>query len=643
MFLSALNYIQREVAQVIVLHEEKAPTVKVRVDTEEREFRVDNVQGPWDVAARLREVFAFLQKNLKDTEVDLREVEYAACNGMLRTLDPHSVFLSPEAYREMNLSTSGHFGGLGHRDLDPRSDAHRHAPDAGHAGGPRGPQAPRSHHQDQQRVDAQHAARRRGAAPARQAGHEGHGLDPPRRQRRLAGLAAVRARRARRSRSSRSTPGRSVRASATCGSSSSRQQLATSSRPRSSELRKKEKLHGLVLDLRGNPGGLLEQAAKIADQFLDDGVIVSTVGGAEGREEKRATRRGTEPNYPIVVLVNGSSASASEIVAGALKNHDRAIIVGQTTFGKGTVQLVFPRITPEGAALKLTIAQYLTPGDVSIQGVGVAPDIELDPMTADTLEMDLFRSEHGAPRARPVEEPLERRQAQQRAAVLQAPLQLAGERAREIRERGGDLEDEFELDFPIKIARDLAGKLPPGQAHRPAARRQGAPRQGAGRRDRAVSADLQARHRLGGCRRRITKAGRRPSDFEVKVETDRKDDIGDRRRADDAQGVRQEQGQGAVYQLRAITKSDGRVLRREGARLRQDRPGRDQDGHRAARLLRRRGAQAWLDQAAAAGRQARLQDPDRRRSRARTSCSVRFFAEGGEPPQDAELRPTVQA
>ena len=113
MFLSALNQIQKEVAQVIVHHDDKAPTVRVQVEAESADFRVDNVQGPWDVAARLREVFAFLQNNLKDSGIDLREVEYAACNGMLRTLDPHSVFLSPEAYREMTLSTSGHFGGLG--------------------------------------------------------------------------------------------------------------------------------------------------------------------------------------------------------------------------------------------------------------------------------------------------------------------------------------------------------------------------------------------------------------------------------------------------------------------------------------------------------------------------------------------------
>ena len=114
MFLSALNEVQKDVAQVIVRYTEKSPTVRVQIETESKEFRVDNVQAIWDVAARLREVFVFLNEHLKqDPELDLREVEYAACNGIVRTLDPHSVFMSPEAYREMNMSTSGHFGGLG--------------------------------------------------------------------------------------------------------------------------------------------------------------------------------------------------------------------------------------------------------------------------------------------------------------------------------------------------------------------------------------------------------------------------------------------------------------------------------------------------------------------------------------------------
>src|SRR5690606_21447903 len=113
MFLGSLDMIQKRVAQVIVSHEDGEATVTVRVEDEEKKFRVDNVQGHWDVAARLREVFSFLQTNLRGKNVKLPEVEYAAANGMLRTLDPHSVFLSPEAYEEMNVSTSGHFGGLG--------------------------------------------------------------------------------------------------------------------------------------------------------------------------------------------------------------------------------------------------------------------------------------------------------------------------------------------------------------------------------------------------------------------------------------------------------------------------------------------------------------------------------------------------
>src|SRR5262249_7259046 len=113
MLIAAMNAVQREVAQISVVHEEGSPTMTVKVDSQEKTFRVDNVQGLWDVMARLREIFAFVQDALRATDVDLRDVEYAAINGMMHTLDPHSVLLSPEAYKEMNLSTSGQFGGLG--------------------------------------------------------------------------------------------------------------------------------------------------------------------------------------------------------------------------------------------------------------------------------------------------------------------------------------------------------------------------------------------------------------------------------------------------------------------------------------------------------------------------------------------------
>ena len=139
---------------------------------------------------------------------------------------------------------------------------------------------------------------------------------------------------------------------------------------------------------------LLEQAARVADKFLVSAASSSPRWAIPPRARiaKRRSRTPTAPsrNYLIALLVNGSSAPArSEIVAGALKNHDRAVVIGETTFGKGSVQLVFTEL-PDRAALKLTIAQYLTePGDISIQGTGVTPDIEFDPMTADMQEMDL--------------------------------------------------------------------------------------------------------------------------------------------------------------------------------------------------------------------------------------------------------------
>jgi carboxyl-terminal processing protease len=140
-------------------------------------------------------------------------------------------------------------------------------------------------------------------------------------------------------------------------------------------------MKALVFDLRGNPGGLLDQAIKVTDEFVDTGTIVTTVGYAnKQREEKRATP-GTQPHVPMAVLVNHGSASASEIVAGALKNLDRAVVIGTRTFGKGSVQVLYDN--DDGSALKLTIAQYLTPGDVSIQSVGITPDVVLDKVAVD--------------------------------------------------------------------------------------------------------------------------------------------------------------------------------------------------------------------------------------------------------------------
>jgi carboxyl-terminal processing protease len=135
-------------------------------------------------------------------------------------------------------------------------------------------------------------------------------------------------------------------------------------------------LKGLILDLRNNGGGLLNQSIKVSDLFLDDGKILSI----KGRNKKntkvfKASASGKARDYPLVVLINGGSASASEIVAGALQDHRRALILGTTSFGKGSVQTV--ETLRDGAGLKLTIARYYTPNDRSIQAKGIEPDIYL--------------------------------------------------------------------------------------------------------------------------------------------------------------------------------------------------------------------------------------------------------------------------
>lgn len=133
-------------------------------------------------------------------------------------------------------------------------------------------------------------------------------------------------------------------------------------------------LRGLVLDLRDNPGGLLDQAVQVADLFIESGVIVSTVGRTSKDVEREfAHKKGTYTDIPLVVLINGGSASASEIVAGALQDHERALIMGTTSFGKGSVQTLVS--LPDHSGLKITVARYYTPKDRSIQAKGISPDM----------------------------------------------------------------------------------------------------------------------------------------------------------------------------------------------------------------------------------------------------------------------------
>ncbi|MFP4098556.1 MAG: S41 family peptidase [Alphaproteobacteria bacterium] len=151
-----------------------------------------------------------------------------------------------------------------------------------------------------------------------------------------------------------------------------------------------DNLIGYVLDLRNNPGGLLSQAIEVADLFMDKGEIVSQRGRSEeDTERKNATSGDKTEGLPIVVLINGGSASASEIVAGALQDHKRAILLGTQSFGKGSVQTVMP--FPGNGAMRLTTARYYTPSGRSIQAKGIAPDIIVEPATVETMAFKRMR------------------------------------------------------------------------------------------------------------------------------------------------------------------------------------------------------------------------------------------------------------
>ena len=153
-----------------------------------------------------------------------------------------------------------------------------------------------------------------------------------------------------------------------------------------------DKLQGIVLDLRNNPGGLLSEAISVSDSFLELGEIVST----RGRDGKDSTHHYSRPGditngLPLVVLINSGSASASEIVAGALKDHKRAVVLGTRSFGKGSVQTVIP--LPGHGAMRLTTARYYTPSGISIQAKGIAPDIEVKVAKIEPIDFGIVREE----------------------------------------------------------------------------------------------------------------------------------------------------------------------------------------------------------------------------------------------------------
>ena len=383
MVFAALDGVEKAVAEVMVEGDPRGGRFTVTVGSAQKAFDASAVRSPWEARSVLAEVMVFLKKHLV-AHKDLREIEYAAVNGLLGTLDPHSVLLEPKMYREMRLATKGEFGGLGFviamRDGNLTVVRVLKNTPAQRAGIRPKDVIARIEEQSTVNMDLQDAVDRLRGKPSTRVS-----LTVNR-----AGWPEAKKLQLQREIIAVETVPQSKLLDGGVGYVKLSQFSANTTRDLGAALAQLRAssgggLKGLVLDLRGNPGGLLEQAIQVSDLFLSQGVIVKTVGeGMRMHEVKEAQAdRDDVVALPLVVLVNNSSASASEIVAGALKNNDRALVVGRQTFGKGSVQVLYDfsdaRPGGEESALKLTIAQYLTPGDLSIQEVGVTPDVLLLP------------------------------------------------------------------------------------------------------------------------------------------------------------------------------------------------------------------------------------------------------------------------
>jgi carboxyl-terminal processing protease len=332
--------------------------------------RAADTEKTYDKLDVFAQVLQYIQNSYVE-QIDSQELVYGAIRGMLGSLDPHSAFMTPEEFKAMQEDTSGHFGGVG-LELEMHEGvltvvAPIDGTPAARAGLLPGDRIVRIDGDPVRKMDVMEATRRIKGVPGTKVElsvdrdafpnpekfvliRERIRINPVEHRMPLPGYGYVRVR-----------------------VFTERTERFLMEAIEALREQAGGALKGLVLDLRSNPGGLLEQAIRVADRFIGEGLIVETRGRARKAERDMAHRQGTEPDYPMVCLVNGGSASASEIVAGALQDHERALVMGVHTFGKGSVQTVVG--LKDGSGLKLTIARYYTPKLRSIQEQGIVPDV----------------------------------------------------------------------------------------------------------------------------------------------------------------------------------------------------------------------------------------------------------------------------
>lgn len=320
--------------------------------------------------------------------VDTKKLIYGAIKGMLRELDPHTNFLPPDIFKDFETETSGEFGGLGIEIsiqnsiltiISPIEDTP--AWEAGIKAGDKVIAVDGKSTKGLSLVEASQLMRgKRGSKTVLTIVRENE--DEPRDFAIVRGSVKIK--------SVKYTDLEEGYAYVRITSF-----IENTSRDLEKILAdhtsKNKDLKGVIIDLRRNPGGLLDQAVKISDLFIKDGVIVSTIGReAQNKEVISATKKAPYTNFPLIVLMNEYSASASEIVAGALQDNKRAVIMGQKSFGKGSVQSVVK--LGDGSGLKLTVARYYTPSGRSIQAEGITPDVELEDVDSEAFGKAIIKN-----------------------------------------------------------------------------------------------------------------------------------------------------------------------------------------------------------------------------------------------------------
>ncbi|MGR3309216.1 MAG: MXAN_5808 family serine peptidase [Candidatus Brocadiales bacterium] len=453
MLKEGLSWLERFVPEVMVEFTPSSDKALVTVNDKEMTFDISEVSSLDNAAWILKNILGFVQINMEDASINGDDIEYTAANGMLSQLDPHTVLFPPKDYTEFRIGTSGKFGGLGMvvgiREFILTVISPIDGTPAYKAGMKAGDKIIE--------IDGESTVNMTlFEAVGKLRGEPGSTVNISVIRKKMTEPKIV-------------TLMREIIAIPSVDSKSMgkgigylkiRSFQSDTSRDLNKHIESLKadmgRIKGLIIDLRNNSGGLLDQAVAVADKFLSRGCIVMTVSSLrQQREITMAHALETdETGYPIAVIIDAGSASGAEIVAGALKENNRAIIIGDRSFGKGTVQQLIDLV--DGSALKVTVAKYLTPLGTDIQSVGIIPDIELFPVIIKKDDIKLFKESYHSFREADLKQHFGEEKEIETPSEIIKYLYVTEEKKQEEKEEENAYKlPDFSNDFPVQFAKKL--------------------------------------------------------------------------------------------------------------------------------------------------------------------------------------------